>query len=236
VPTQEFHTRAPKLLDPKLFPYAASLALAVSSASAMAQSLPVATLPQVIPQPIAMRLTAGLLPIGPRATIVIQRDSDPETLRLVREGLAAIGVTDIRIAHRRPSTARETLIVLGMASDTTVAQALAQAGGTPVTDHEGYALASAASGGAALIVLAGADADGLYYGAQTFRQIATRGTMPALTIADHPAWRCAARSRASMAPLVQRRPAGACRLSRQPQGQHLCLQPQGRSLCPRPLA
>jgi hyaluronoglucosaminidase len=133
-----------------------------------------------------MRLTAGLLPIGPRATIVIQRDSDPETLRLVREELAAIGVTDIRIAHRRPSTARETLIVLGMASDTTVAQALAQAGGTPVTDHEGYALASAASGGAALIVLAGADADGLYYGAQTFRQIVTRGTMPALTIADHP--------------------------------------------------
>ncbi len=176
----------PKLLDPKLFPYAASLALAVSSASAMAQSLPVATLPQVMPQPIAMRLTAGLLPIGPKATIVMQRDSDPEMLRLVREGLAAIGVTDIRIAHRRPSTARETLIVLGMASDTTVAQALAQAGGTPVTDHEGYALASAASGGAALIVLAGADADGLYYGAQTFRQIATRGTMPALTIADHP--------------------------------------------------
>lgn len=173
-------------MPPKLFSYAASLAFAVSGASVMAQSLPVATLPHVMPQPIAMRLTGGLLPIGASATIVTRRDSDPETLRLIREGLAAIGVTSIRIAHRLPANPKDARIVLGMASEPNVAQALAQAGGTVVSDREGYALASAASGGGALIVLAGADADGLYYGAQTFRQIAARGTLPALTIADHP--------------------------------------------------
>jgi len=166
--------------------FAASLALAVSPSSAMAQSQTAATLPLIMPQPMAMRLTGGLLPVGPDATIVMRRDGDAETLRLVREGLAAIGVTRIRIAHRLPANRKETHIIIGLVSETPISQALVEAGGTPVTDHEGYALASAASDHGALIVLAGADEDGLYYAAQSFRQIAARGSLPALAIADRP--------------------------------------------------
>ncbi|WP_068086512.1 beta-N-acetylhexosaminidase family protein [Novosphingobium rosa] len=163
--------------------YAALLALGIAGA---AQAQPVATLPQIMPQPMAMHLTGGLLPIGPNATMVIQRDSDPETIRLARESLAALGVTHIRIARHLPARRKDTTIVLGLAGDATTAKALAETGGAPVTGQEGYALASTAAGGSPLIVLAGADADGLYYAAQTFTQIAARGTMPALSITDRP--------------------------------------------------
>jgi hyaluronoglucosaminidase len=164
--------------------YAAPFALSLSLAPAMAQS--VATLPQVMPEPAAMHLTGGQLPIGRSATLVIRPGSDAETLRHVREGLAALGVTHIRIAHRLTAGSKETSIVVGLINDNATAKALTRAGGTPVTAQEGYALASSASGPSALIVLAGADADGLYYAAQTFRQIAARASFPALSIADSP--------------------------------------------------
>lgn len=168
------------------FHRAAPFALGFALAPAVAQGQSVATLPQIMPQPAAMRLTGGPLPIGQNATLVVRPGSDAEILRLMREGLAAMGVTHIRIAHRLTGSTKDTTIVIGLAGDSATTKALAKAGGTPVTAREGYALASAVSGPSALIVLAGADADGLYYAAQSFRQIAARANVPALAIADSP--------------------------------------------------
>ncbi len=156
---------------------------------ALADAAPVAvaTLPQVMPQPAAMALTGGALSIGKTATIVVIGPEDREVVRLTREALALLGVQRIRTARRVPRSPSETCVVLGAGDGAALATALRTVGGTPPAVPEGYTLASKAmDNGAALIVLAGRDADGLYYAGQTLKQIARRGTLPALRVEDRP--------------------------------------------------
>lgn len=163
----------------------APIALVISVPAMAAPS--VATLPQIVPQPAAMTLAGGNLTIGKTATIVVIGQEDREVLRLTKEALASLGVEHIRTARRLPKVVSETHVVLGAGDAQALAAALSTAGGTLPTAHEGYALASTATdNGAALIVLAGKDADGLYYAGQTLKQVARRGTLPALRIADQP--------------------------------------------------
>lgn len=166
------------------------LLVAVATVPAQA-SAPVAsataTLPQVMPQPAAIALTGGNLSLGKAATIVVIGPQDAEVVRLARESLATLGVERIRIAHRVPKGWSGTCLVLGAGNGDALGKMLRAAGGTAPAEAEGYALATKAmETGAALIVLAGKDADGLYYAAQTLTQLARRGSMPALHIEDHP--------------------------------------------------
>lgn len=146
-----------------------------------------ATLPRVLPQPVSMALTGDTLDIGASARLIVTGDVDAETLRLVRQSLATIGITHLRPSRRYSIGSKETQVVLGLAGNRQVDRALLAAGGTMTDKAQGYAIASAQGPGTiGLIVLDGQDADGLYYAAQTFSQIATRGTLPALSVTDYP--------------------------------------------------
>ena len=162
-------------------------AVLATVAALPAQAAGVATLPQIMPQPAEIELAGGNLEIGAEATIVVLGAQDAATIRLAREALEALGVTRIRMADRLPISSGETQLVLGAGDAQGLSAALMQAGGTLPGLREGYALASTqVAGGKALIVLAGADASGLFYAAQTLRQLARRGTLPTLRIADGP--------------------------------------------------
>lgn len=150
------------------------------------QAAGVATLPQVMPQPAEMALAGGNLDLGTAATIVVLGVEDAATVRLAREALEELGVTRIRMADRLAKSAGETQLVLGAGDARGLSAALTQAGGAAPAVKEGYAIASKQADSGALIVLAGHDASGLFYAAQTLRQLAERGTLPALRIADGP--------------------------------------------------
>lgn len=164
---------------------ASLLASAFLASSAMAQ-VP-ATRPHVMPEPQAMTLTGDTLTAGASARLVVRGKVDEETLTLVRRGLATIGITNVRETSRFAIGSKETQVVVGLEDDRQVSQALAAAGGSKAGKSEGYALASAQEReNIALIVLDGHDADGLYYAAQTFAQLAARGSIPTLSITDYP--------------------------------------------------
>lgn len=147
-----------------------------------------ATLPQVMPAPVAMELKGDTLQAGTSARLVLAGDVDKETQRIVRESLAKLGITRVRTSGRFSIDSGETQVVLGTAGERQLERALTAAGGTMTDKREGYALATAQGPKAmAIIALGGADADGLYYAAQTFSQLAARGTLPALSITDYPA-------------------------------------------------
>jgi hyaluronoglucosaminidase len=152
-----------------------------------AQASPVSSLPSVFPQPVAMKLTGPALEIGREVTIVSAEQADPATVALIRGALTAAGVDTIQTARSLPAKPRGTVVVIGTSKSAPVRSAVSRLGGTLPDQREGYALLSGATDNGALVVLAGQDADGLYYAAQTLRQLTERGTMPAVTIQDRPA-------------------------------------------------
>ncbi|WP_211295179.1 beta-N-acetylhexosaminidase family protein [Novosphingobium guangzhouense] len=169
-------------LAPSLLPFGALLTIGGTAPLSAAT-----TLPQIIPQPTQMELTGGELKVSRSATIAVMGPDDPETLRLARAALTALGVKRTRVVDRIPTTAKETLVVLGTLASPAVTEALARSGSPAPTKAEGYTIASIArTVNSTLIILAGKDADGLYYAAQTLHQAAKRGTLPALRIFDEP--------------------------------------------------
>lgn len=165
--------------------------LLTSTAAALlagtAAATPVTTLPAMFPQPVSMTLTGPALPLGSEATLVTAGTTDATTIDLVRSALAAAGVETIRTAGSMPRAPQGTVVVVGTATTPAVRSAVGQLGGTLPDQREGYSLLSGTRGDGSLIVLAGRDADGLFYAAQTLHQLTARGTLPAVRIADHPA-------------------------------------------------
>ncbi|MFN3674904.1 MAG: beta-N-acetylglucosaminidase domain-containing protein [Sphingomonas pseudosanguinis] len=150
-----------------------------------AQASPV-TLPAIFPTPVSMTLGDGAFPLGRAATLIVAPGTEQETATLVRTLLAQAGVTEIQTATRLPATPDRPTIVIGPDSAALVRDALNRSQARAEDKAEGYTLATRATG-AGLITLAGHDADGLFHAAQSFRQLLTRKTIPALTIRDHPA-------------------------------------------------
>jgi len=148
---------------------------------------PVATAPAIFPVPVSLKLTGAEIALGKTVVLLRAGDVDTETEALVRHVLAAAGVETIRTSTKLPARLDASYVVIGTTDAGAVKAAIERAGGSLPTETEGYTLASQASDGTALIVLAGKDGDGLYHAAQTLRQITTGGHIPALTIADHPA-------------------------------------------------
>ena len=146
-----------------------------------------ATLPAIFPAPVAAKLTGKELVLGKTVVLVQAGKSDAGTDALVRQTLTRAGVEHIRTANRLPASLDATYVVLGAGDTPVLVSALARVQATAPAQDEGYVLATAAVDNGALIVLAGKDSDGLYHAAQTLRQIAHEGTLPAITVTDHPA-------------------------------------------------
>lgn len=165
--------------------------LSLSSCAALSLALPLSayaqTLPAIFPAPVSAKLTGKALALGKTVVLVQAGQPDAETDALVRRVLAAAGVEQIRTASRLPARLDATYVVLGTGDAPLVRNALARAGATVPTQDEGYALASTATEGGTLIVLAGKDGDGLYHAAHTLRQVVTGPTIPALAVTDYPA-------------------------------------------------
>ena len=166
---------------------ALALAGTAMTFGAMANAAPLTAAPAIFPAPVSLKLTGTDISLGKSVVLVRAGYVDAETETLVRQVMSEAGVETIRTATKLPARFDTTYVVIGTTDATAVRSALARTGGALPTDTEGYALASYTDGDGALIVLAGKDGDGLYHAAQTLRQIAGAGHIPALTIADHPA-------------------------------------------------
>lgn len=166
-------------------------ALGLSMASIVSLSAPagadMVARPALFPEPVALDLGHGAVALGRSVTLIVAPGTEPGTVALVRQILTASGVTAIAETKRLPAIPDRATIVLGRDDSAVVREALARAKATPDDHAEGYAIASQAIGGSWVITLAGHDADGVFHAAQTFRQLARTGTIPGLTIRDHPA-------------------------------------------------
>lgn len=162
-----------------------TIALTLAAPSG-AQSGP-ATRPMIFPAPVSLRLTGDDLSLDTSVVLVRPAGTDAATMALVEQSLRAAGVTDVRTASRLPARLDATHVVIGTADTATIRDALSRAGGEAPDKPEGYTLNSARRDEGGLIVLAGRDADGLFHGAQTFRQLASAGRFPAVAVRDYPA-------------------------------------------------
>lgn len=147
----------------------------------------VSTMPAIFPAPVSMELGKGNILLGKSVVLVSSSTVDAGTSALVAQILKGAGVQSVKTAKKLPKKLDATYIVLGTQQDSQVLDALKQITSTTDTAASGYTLASKQMDTGALITLVGKDVNGLYYAAQTFRQLAQRGSIPALVINDHPA-------------------------------------------------
>lgn len=145
------------------------------------------SLPSIFPTPVSIDLGKGSFSLGKSVVLVSSSTVDAGTSALIARVLQDAGVKTVKTAKKLPKNIDGTYILLGTHADAQVLNAVRQLSSSVDTAASGYTLASKPVGDGALITLLGKDADGLYYAAQTFRQLAARTAFPALVINDHPA-------------------------------------------------
>jgi hyaluronoglucosaminidase len=159
------------------------------------QARPVAV-PPVYPVPQRMQLRPGSLAIPATVGLVADDGADRPALRVLARALHSAGVA--RVIPGTPGSARPgagLVCRLGTpADDGDISPALASlsAEGPQGLPPGGYVLAAGQQGSGGTVVLAGADHAGVYYAAQTLRQLlahaSARGSrLPAMVIRDWPA-------------------------------------------------
>lgn len=156
-------------------------------------------LPVVTPTPRTMRWLGPDVPVPAQVAVRPSPGVDDATLAAVTEALTAAGATDVAVQDTEAAgddaeaDARPALTVLvGGVDDEPLAEALADARLEVPADlpAEGYALAAyGRSDGTGTIALAGADAAGTFYAAQTLRQLVADGAVAGVGVVDHPAMR-----------------------------------------------
>ncbi|MBM7440548.1 beta-N-acetylglucosaminidase domain-containing protein [Streptomyces sp. HB132] len=188
--------RVPRL---PLLGAAALLALGTLSAPAWAAGgsattaapAPSAATPVVTPTPQSMKSTGRDIRVPARVRLVLGDGVDARSADVIKRALTAAGARHIESAtagdttSAPPAHGTKLTVVAGSVKDKAVAGVLRATGGTvPGTlVAEGYSLASRGDS----VVLAGNDADGIYYAAQTLRQLVTgKHTMASVSITDHP--------------------------------------------------
>ncbi|QFU89250.1 beta-N-acetylglucosaminidase domain-containing protein [Amycolatopsis sp. YIM 10] len=139
-------------------------------------------LPVVTPTPQAMEGNGHQLRVPARVGLVLAEGADDATAELVRRTLEHAGAREVVDGEA------ELTVVAGLISDPAVSGALTEAGGAKPAElrPEGYSLAARAHGRGGLVALAGNDGDGVYYAAQTLRQLAAPGRIAAAKVTDHP--------------------------------------------------
>ncbi|MCP2164768.1 beta-N-acetylhexosaminidase family protein [Goodfellowiella coeruleoviolacea] len=171
----------------------------VSTDSGSADTTIAAGLPVVTPTPQRMTANGAPVTVRGRVQVLVGTGVDQPTRDLVRQSLTAAGASEVRFTDLADSTelggpagpnagGAGLTVVVGTTDQAAVAQALRAAGGSAVDAGraEGYALASRQSAGRGLAVLAGVDADGVYYAAQTLRQLVGDHRIAAVSIVDYP--------------------------------------------------
>ncbi|MFD8548233.1 beta-N-acetylglucosaminidase domain-containing protein [Streptomyces sp. NPDC059649] len=140
----------------------------------------------ITPVPQSAHRLPGRAVITPTATVVAGPKADPAALELVERSLRAAGADRVVRAERPPAGGQLTVFVDGPDA----ARALRGLGahGTDGLPAEGYVLAV----GAGRIALAGKDATGTYYAAQSLRQLLPHrdhpgGQVPGTAVRDWPA-------------------------------------------------
>src|SRR5690606_19930640 len=156
-------------------------------------------LPTVTPTPRTIRWLGPDVTVPAQVVVHPSSDVDDATLTAVTEALTAAGATDVAVedaegaADEARGDDRPALTVLvGGVDDEPLAEALAGARLEVPAElpAEGYALAAyGRSDGTGTIALAGADAAGTFYAAQTLRQLVADGAVAGVGVIDHPAMR-----------------------------------------------
>lgn len=157
-------------------------------------------LPVVTPTPRDMRWLGPDVVVSAAVTVVAGPDADPAAVDVITEALEGAGATDVTVSASGDSQdeaasagdERPLTVVVGSAGDTEVVARLRDAGVTVPADPPAEAYALAAYGttdGSATVVLAGADAAGTFYAAQTLRQITGDGAVAGVGVVDQPAMR-----------------------------------------------
>jgi hyaluronoglucosaminidase len=174
-------------------------------------------LPVVMPTPRDLRWLGPDVEVSPTATVVAAAGADPGAVDVVVEVLGGGGATDVRRTGPgsdgagdragtddedqtgddsddpggQPGDARARLTVhVGSVDDAELAGLLDDVGVAVPDDlpPEGYALAAfGLTDGSGTVVLAGADAAGTFYAAQTLRQLTGDGAVSGVGIVDRPA-------------------------------------------------
>ncbi|KPC78371.1 beta-N-acetylglucosaminidase [Streptomyces sp. NRRL S-4] len=162
-----------------------------AAAAPRPSTAPSASPPVVTPTPQRMKSAGRDIRVPARVRLVLGDDVDDRSADDIKQTLTAAGASHIDTTTAGDSGpaplahGAELTVVAGSVRNKAVADALRAAGGTvpgtPVA--EGYSLASRGDS----IVLAGNDGDGIYYAAQTLRQLVTgKHTMASVSITDHP--------------------------------------------------
>lgn len=141
--------------------------------------------PVVWPEPQSMQSGPGRFTVPDRVVEVVGPDTDPSARKVVESALRAAGADRIDTVTKPPASAAFTVYLDGPGTTETLKRLGARSPhGLP---SGGYALASGRTHGRTLLALAGSDATGTFYAAQTLRQLlAGRGELPQVTIRDWP--------------------------------------------------
>ncbi|MGP3991093.1 beta-N-acetylglucosaminidase domain-containing protein [Streptomyces sp. 3N207] len=154
-------------------------------------------LPPVWPRPQTMRAQGEFVPAGSAAALIVDKDADKHALQLIRATLREAGVRtvhEIRPGHSDRSTeasvrSGDLVVRVGTESAGPALRAL-RAPARSDLPAGGYRLAAGQSGGHYTVALEGTDGDGLFYAAQTLRQLATerdgRRGFPGVLVRDWP--------------------------------------------------
>ncbi|MET3725985.1 beta-N-acetylhexosaminidase family protein [Sphingomonas trueperi] len=159
------------------------VATALASPNALAEPT---VLPAIFPAPVSIALEQGRVTLGSEVVLVVGSGVEPGIVQVVRATLANAGVRTVQMARRVPANLDRPHLLLSVGDSGAVREALGPSGVTLDANAEGYTIVVRAQGAGGLITLAGRDSDGLFHAAQTFRQLAQRGTIPALVLQDHP--------------------------------------------------
>jgi hyaluronoglucosaminidase len=157
-------------------------------------------LPVVTPTPREMRWLGPDVAVPPEVDVVAADDAAAATSDAVNEVLRAAGARTVRVLRpgERDRVEASLVVSVGALGAEPTTSPLRDAGLAVPDDlpAEGYALAAfTRDGGTAELVLAGADAAGTFYAAQTLRQLLTgngtagRAVVAGVGVVDHPAMR-----------------------------------------------
>jgi hyaluronoglucosaminidase len=151
-------------------------------------------LPSVTPRPQSLVRNGPGVVVRGVVRLYVTPEVDAATRELVVAVLRSAGARSVEITD--DFDGKGLTVVVGPVGDSRVAAALRTAGGSAPegSPAEGYALASKAfpsPDGRGLVVLAGVDADGMYYAAQTLRQLAPAGrrVIAGVSVVDYPSMR-----------------------------------------------
>lgn len=151
-------------------------ALSLTPAAALAAE---GGLPDIMPTPQSVESGSGSVSLA-EGVNVVSDGADADAVAALNAVLAEAGVS-----VNAATDAADPTIYLGETDDATQsAQAAALSLDASALDAEGYVLGVSSEKGA--IVLNGADGDGSYYAVQTFAQLISDGTVPAVSITDEP--------------------------------------------------